>query len=451
MGSFDVTYWMAFAHVGLTALAFALTARPLISTFHWFLLTSFLAFGIRPALAASVGGFTNYDSGIGWYAYNYGLLYQLLFVLCVSIAYILLSYRYSSRQPRPLLRVVRPRGFYVLLATGLVGIAALHVLSGGGWLPGARTGTINSVVPGGKYIFPIAVMSFSLLIPFGVIGYMKKAGYPWWLVLLTSLLSLSALSLLFMRGMVIAGVLLIFWAAEKEGKLRVKHLLIGLLVLFTIGQMLRPLGKFVAARYLMGESDARFAIASALAERMSPLDKVRALFLYTTNLDLADSWPVVINYVDDNDRLGGRSFLAVPARFASTKFRLDSGFLTGSDIVNDYFYGANYYDLSFGFNVTFANELFLNFGPLGLILGIVPGFLLFLADRWMRRMRAISPSDVFIAYICFRGFTSELALTLQWAVGAITLAVVVEVLAKLRLGSLRRQIPRLKATLEQGP
>ncbi|MGB9618802.1 MAG: hypothetical protein ACPL7K_00140 [Armatimonadota bacterium] len=433
MDSLNTTYLLASAHVALIIVAFAATARPVVSVYHWFLLTSLIAFGVRPALAASVGGYTNYERTASWQTYNYGLLYQLIFFACFSGGYVL-WYWTRPVATRALERMERPRAFWVLIVLGLAAVGILQVSSGGEWLPGARTGTINTAVPGGKYVFPIAVMAFSTLIPFGAIAYMKRAGVKGWMLAPAVGVSLTTLSLLFMRGMVITGILLVLWALEKDAKLKLRHLIAGIIVVFLIGMVLRPIGKYVAVRYLLGEDDISFAISAARAvEDMSMADQIRAVLLYTTNLDDADSWPVVIDYVDENGFSNGRSFLAIPARFASTRFRVESGFLTGTDIVNSFFYGANYEDTSFGFHVSFANELFLNFGSLGLFFGVLPGLATWLADSWMRRVRVVTPLSLFVAYICFRGFTNEPAQTVQWAVGALALALLVELLAGARL------------------
>lgn len=436
MENYATTYWLGTAHIALVLTAFAFTARPFVSTYHWLLLLSFIAFGVRPILAASVSGYTNYDSGIAWYAYNLGLLYQLLFMLCLSAIYLLM---YSTHRPpaRPLERVPTSRAFWVLFAIGALVLCVLQTVSGGAWLPGNRTGTINSVVPGGKYIFPFAVMSFSLLIPFGVIGYMKRVGIRRWVVILASIVSITALSLLYMRGMVITGVFLILWAAEREGKLKPKHLIIGLAAMFLIGQLLRPVGKLVSSAYTASNGVPSSAATKASAQ-LSLADRLRGLFLFTTNMDVADSWPVVIDCADHEGLLYGRSFLAVPARFASTKFRLDSGLLTGSDRVNEFFYGSNYANTSFGFNVTLANELLLNFSIVGLLLGVLPGFAIWTADKWLFRVRSVNAFGLFVAFVCFRGFTNELATTVQWAVGALILGLIVEALANVRFGKRRR-------------
>ncbi len=444
MESIETTYWLAAAHIALAVIAFAATARPLISTYHWLLLVSFIAFGVRPALAASVGGYTNYDSGIGWYAYNYGLLYQLLFMSCLSATYVAMYLLHRPRV-RPIERVPGPTDFLVLFVLGLLALLILHVVSRGAWLPGVRVGTINTAVPGGKFIFPFAVMSFSLLIPVGLIGCMRRGGIRWWTALVGTAAALIALSLLYMRGMVITGVLLVLWALDKNGKLKARYLAVGLLAVFLIGQVLRPLGSYIVARYYLRSDDAVLAVAASAAEALGPAEKARALFLFTTNLDIADSWPVVINYVETNGFAEGRSFIAIPARFAGTKFRLASGYLTGSDLVNAFFYGSLYEQQSFGFQVTLANELYLNFGVAGLLLGILPGLVTWLADDWLRRRKTISLAVLFIAFICFRGFVNELALTVQWAAGALLLCLLAEVLTRLRLrreaGNLRGRSP----------
>jgi hypothetical protein len=56
----------------------------------------------------------------------------------------------------------------------------------------------------------------------------------------------------------------------------------------------------------------------------------RAALLYTTNNDIADSWPVVIDYVRDNGVLHGETFLGIPARFMPTRMRVNAGLLTAA-------------------------------------------------------------------------------------------------------------------------
>lgn len=440
MGSFSATYWLAVAHGLWIAAVFLITFKPMITSFHWFLLTSFLGFVIRPVLAASVGGFTNYDSGSGWGAYNWGMVYQLIFMCSLSIVYLLMNVISKKNRIRNPLRIVfAMKSYYVLIFIGIVELILLIMLGGGEWLPGVRGASINTVVPGAKYIFPFAIMAFSIIIPISIIGYIENQ-LKLWICIIFVLVSFLVLSLLFMRGMVIAGVCIVFWAMERQKKLKYIYIIIGLISIFSIGQALRPIGEYVAMKSIVGVDSPKIVMTIAkINTNMTLMEKVSAIFLYTTNIDLADSWPVVLRYVDENNILWGKSFIAIPARFLSTQFRIEHGVLTGSDLVNTFYYGAGYLKNSFGFNVTLVNELYLNFNILGLIMGVIPGVIMGFADRWLSNVRDSSITSLFIVYIIFRGFTNELAVTIQWSVGAFMLALIVSGISKISMSTKMKQ------------
>lgn len=434
MGSVETTYWLAGAHIFVALAAALLTPRPIISAFHVVHLFMAMAFGVRPMLAASVGGYTNYPAASGLDAYNYGLLYQLIFTSALSAAYIIFHHSARART-RDFEKVPPANAFYAAFFLGAVAVYLLQVASGGAWLPSTRVATINTAAAGSKYIFPVAIISLSILIPLGALLYVKKANIKTWVLLTVVGIALVLLSLLQVRGMVISGIFLVFWILEKSGRIRAKHMLVGLALVFVLGNVMRPLGAMVSAYLAPTSIEARqIAVASEIADKLTFMDKVRILILYTTNNDVADTWPVAIDYVERSGFLDGRSFAAIPARFASTRFRIDSGYLTGSDTLNIFYYGDDYVRLSFGFNVTLANELYLNFGPAALLLGVIPGFLMWAADTWMRRVRYVTSSALFLAFIVYAyGFTGEPAATIQWVVGALMVALAAEQLTRLRI------------------
>lgn len=432
MQSAEAAYWLGSAHIVVTVFAMALTPRPVVSVFHIVQLFHFIAFGLRPILAASAGGYTNYPTTVGHDAYNYGLLFELIFVVSFSSAYILF-FRLDGTRPRPIVKIPPMRHLLVAFGVGSAAIVALQIMSGGSWLPSVRQGTINVASPGAKYLFPIGLVGLSVVIPGAALAYILKPKVSRVLLAALVLGSLMLTSLLFVRGMVISAFFVVFWGLEKNGRLKAMHLVIALALAFSIGNLLRPIGEAISL-HLAPQQRETASIAQRVIERLTLAEKVRAVFLYTTNNDSADSWPVVISYARHYGYREGRTFVAIPARFAGTQFRIRSGILTASDAVNLYHYGDDYVRYSFGFNVSLANELYLNFGPIALLLGVIPGLLTWAADRWLMRLRMVSSSALFIAFIFFAyKFTSEPAANLQWIVGALVVAFMVETAARMRL------------------
>lgn len=433
LDSYDATYWLAGANLFVSIMAVLFTLKPVVSVFHVIHLYAIISFGIRPMLAASVGGFSNYAIDIGCYAYNYGILYQLIFSVCFSLVYVIF-FNIDRSPQRDFTKVPPPTSAYIAFAVGVGFIIMLHIISHGSWLPGARgVQTINNAAPGAKYIFPFAAVALAVLIPLSSIMLIGKAKINRWAVVAMLSTSLILLSLLYMRGIVISSAFVVLWMMEKHNQLKAWHIIVGLIMLFVVGNTLRPMASMISSQISPVEK-AQVQVVKRIAERLSFLDKIRFALLYTTNNDLADTWPVLIDYVECYGYSNGRSFLAIPARFTSTQFRVDNGYLTGSDTLNMYYYGDDYAEKSFGFNVTLANELFFNFGFAGLFFGIIPGFITWFIDRWLRRVRSITVSAVYLAFIFFTyRFTSEPAATLQWVIGSLMVSYLVEVFTRVRI------------------
>lgn len=431
MDSATVTYWLAALNLAVGVMAVAFTPRPAVTLFHIMHLFLAVSFGFRPMLAASVDGYTNYPTIVGIEAYNYGLLYQLVFSASLSAAYVCL-YTVDRCKVRQIVKGPSSRSLYAAFGLGALAVVVLQLTSGGSWLPSMRETSMNVASPGAKYLFPIGVIALSAFIPGVALAFISKARVNRPLLIALLAVSFILLSLLFVRGMVISGVFLVFWAVEKTGKLRASHVVMGMAAIFILGNLLRPIGELISLSLAPAQPSAQ-AAAQAVVERLSPMDKLRVALLYTTNNDAADSWPVAIQYVREYGVQEGETFAAIPARFAGTGFRVQSGILTGSDILNIYHYGDDYVRYSFGFNVTLANELYLNFGAAAMFLGMIPGLMMWAADRWMMRVRLVSSSALFIAYVFYAyGFLGEPAATIQWVVGALLIAWMVETLARLR-------------------
>jgi predicted membrane-bound spermidine synthase len=194
-----------------------------------------------------------------------------------------------------------------------------------------------------------------------------------------------------------------------------------------LGSVLRPVGSYVSRAITGAQPSEQLVAIEQAVEVLGPVNVARAALLYTTNNDIADSWPVVIDHVRDNGVLYGETFLGIPARFMPTRMRVNAGLLTAGDLLNIRYYGSAYAEKSFGFNVTLANELVLNFGPAGLVFGLVVGGLMAMADLWLTRVRAVSALAVLMAFALFGvGFTAEPAANVQWLAGMIVVGLLVE-------------------------
>jgi hypothetical protein len=430
MDVYSITYLLGVAHLLVAVLALALTFKPYVTIFHYAQLRALYSFGIRPILAASVQGYSNYPGSLGWSAYNEGLLYQLGFNFVLSAIYISFYIRKRQKQSE-IVSGPAPIYFYATLLVTIGGIIALHIFSKGAWLPG-RSGTMNAVAPGTKYILPFAIIGSSTVIPLAAILYVRKAAIQTWILACGIGMATLCLALLYVRGFLIAGVILAGWVIERHKSVNLKQLIGIMIVILLIGNLLRPLGKILPVYLGLKSEDTLVAsVVKKVAENMTLMDKARALVLFKTSGDLADTWPIVIEYTKKYGFLNGKTFIAIPMRFLGTGARLSSGILTASDTLNKYYYGSDYETKSYGFNVFLANEFYMNFGILCIPLAAIPGLLMFIFDRWMGRLAAVGIFSLFISYYLYfvTGFINELAAGIQWGVGTLVVAYAVKITA----------------------
>src|SRR5688572_25533491 len=154
------------AHCCLYVGAAWVTRHRLITLFHLALAVQFFAFVARPCLTIITDGLTLYPTNPGWQFYEKGLWLQLVFVSLYVGGYLLLEVRTKKKvvEDRFLLERSAPAILWsFLLGTAAVGLIIL--LSGRAWLPSEREQTLTSVVPFGKVLFPLAVITLSTSIP----------------------------------------------------------------------------------------------------------------------------------------------------------------------------------------------------------------------------------------------------------------------------------------------
>jgi len=367
--------WVA-AHLLLYFWAFMLTPKPLVTFFHLFLLTQTVAFVVRPFLAYLEGGYSLYQVAELEERYVKGLALQFGANFAFVLGYVF-AYFAGGGIPRFSLSISWHKLRKPLILSFLTGVSALgvaHFLSGGAWLPGARSATFTAVVPFGKLLFPLAVVPLSLVLTLSLLFVLKP---PLRQVRMFSLFltfgSLLALLLLYQRGFVITSLLIFLILAERLGWLNLRRLLAFGLISFAFLFFSRPLAVWLTTGEL-----------PALGKRLADF------ILFSPNFDTPDVWPVVLEYVAREGFQWGASLLAGPLAFLSPPQRLALGLPTSVDLLNAFYWGLSYWETRFGFNVTFAQELFLNFGPASLPLMVVPGLLGYALDRLAREAKKLS-------------------------------------------------------------
>lgn len=412
--SLTLSVVLALSHLFLYSAALAVTWRPVITGFHLFLIAQTFSFAIRPILAASEGGFSLYLRDLS--LYNQGLALQFVSVLFFILGYVVVWHvkrRNSGVFDFPVAKELYLG--YFLLGLGLVSIFLMSSLSGSNWLPTERNVAITTAVPFGKVLFPLGAISFSVSL-FGFLSMLslRRISLVRLVYIMPGLvLSFVGLALLNQRGFILLAFILWLFSLERRRVLGYRRLLIwigvAVLLLFVV--------RDVTASVLNVFTGTPSNEAVTRTEEPSTLwVRIKEYMLYRPNFDNADVWVVVQTYFQDEGPSLGSTFLAIPARFLGTGQRVETGLLTAVDKLNTYYWGDSYVTSNFGFNVTLPQELYINFGILGLFLTFFAGVLAALVDRWLWRINSISLGRSFAVFAAFFAgvFMGELGGVLQW-------------------------------------
>lgn len=421
MDDLTTTTVLATLHFTLLALALVLTRRPVVTLFHLGLPVMLLTWVARPLLAVSDGGFMLYTAlGSDWSAYNLGLFYSFVFNFCYICGYLLMFRRNYPQKPQPI-NSVSIMSFVVSLTLGVAAFFLIIALSGTSWLPTERTTTITMAVPGGKILFPLAVIPLSMSIPLSYMLYRRKGNIVFPIVFIATIVPLSVL---YQRGFALLGVIVTILLYSRYSSLGYLQLSVLSIIFLVTAGLIRPFAVLITR----GGLDTSLFVV---------IVDFKSFLLYGPNFDSPDVWPIVIRYFETNGPLFGTTFLAVPFRIIPLSLRYSTNMLTGTDVVNYYYWGQSYLDTGFGFNISLAHELFLNFGALPLIAGIIPGILTAVCDRWLMSIGIIDTLRIYLlgALALVGGFTGELAGTLQWLAAFIAIGYIVRVVDTLRVSS----------------
>lgn len=422
-----MTYSLAITHLCLYGLALLLTQRPALTLFHLLLAVQAISFGIRPILSVIAGQPGIYAVNSDWEAYNLGLFYQLIFMTFYILGYLFLFARKITWE-KPTVRIPT-RGLWWSLSIGVLSVVLLHVFSDGMWLPLSRTQAITFIAPLGKFLFGLAVISLKATIALAFLIYIEQKRRI--SSLLAFLSALILLILLYQRGFVIMSLLVVAWLYARivrQINYR-KALLLGLVSLIFVFY-LRPLINFI----LTGET--KFLVTTPHGLWGHIINFARSL-----NFDSPDVWPITFAYVSQKGFLMGSTLVAIPARFLPPGIRYEIGLYTAVDELNAFYRRETYWSTGWGFNVSLPQELYMNFGPLLFFLGIVPGLLTAILDRWLYQVRNIKTSTVYYAAAAFfaGGFIGEPAGIIQWVIAYFILGIAVGFLARIKIAGVQKR------------
>ncbi|SDG20404.1 hypothetical protein SAMN04244560_01951 [Thermoanaerobacter thermohydrosulfuricus] len=438
----ELTYVLIMAHFLIYIIAIWLTLYPEVTVFHLVTATQLIAFVIRPFLAAISGGYTLYLKNGDWSLYNWGLVYQLIFFIFYFIGYLMikkfkkvnaLNLNYSSDGEEKRISYRLFKAYLLSVFLGFFSAILMNLLSNGKWLPTMRNVTVTTAVPMGKVLFPMAVLPLTMSIPLSFILYKKNPRFlP--LSLGGVLFSFLLLSLLYQRGFILMGLIVIVFFANRFLK-KIGYLKVGMIVLLLIFllSIIRPVANIISYSFFKNSKNEVSSVTQIISTEYL-MERIKHFFLYSPNFDSIDVWPIAISSVEENGLLGGKTFLAIPARFLTTKMRQNLNLITAVDYLNSYYWGNKYWDTSFGFNVILPQELYLNFGWVSMIFGLIPGIITALIDRWLWQISKLNIIDIYLIGAAFftGGFIGEIGGILQWFVAFLIIGIIIDYTSRIK-------------------
>lgn len=437
-----LTYALIIAHFLIYIIAIWFTLYPEVTVFHLVTATQIIAFVIRPFLAAISGGYTLYLRNGDWALYNWGLVYQLIFFIFYLVGYLTvkkykkinaLNLSYNSAKEKKEMNDRLYKGYFLSILLGFFSIILISLLSHGGWLPTVRNVTITTAVPMGKVLFPMAVLPLTMSIPLSFILYKKNSKFL--LLSLGGILySFILLGLLYQRGFILIGLIIVVFFVNRFSK-RIGYLRLGMIVFLLIFllSIIRPVANVISYSFSNSKDGVQQFVTQMISIE-SLMERIKNFFLYSPNFDNVDVWPIAISSVEENGLLGGKTFLAIPARFLTTKMRQNLNLITAVDYLNSYYWGNKYWDTSFGFNVTLPQELYLNFGWVSMIFGLIPGIITALIDRWLWQISKLNIINIYLVGAAFftGGFIGEIGGILQWFAAFLIIGMIIDYTSRIK-------------------
>jgi hypothetical protein len=265
-----------------------------------------------------------------------------------------------------------------------------------------------------------------------VLSYLHLSKYGWrqsGLLVVLAGSSLIMTMLLFQRGMVLNSLMVILWIMERMRVLNLRRAVLGgLAVLIGIVYMR-------SAAYMIILALGGYSMPATAAIPGEGLPAHPAVISLIKSFQIAEIWPVTLDYTRQTGLLLGKSLIAWPTTLVPLTIRSSWPIQTGPDLINYFMFGEDRLRSWFGVNITFPQELFMNFGYAGMLFGFVPGLAVGLIDQWLRRVKTVDAAGAFVAYMAFfsAGFAGDFSGTLQYALSILLILWGVRYLLRLRV------------------
>ncbi|MGC8651469.1 MAG: O-antigen polymerase [Minisyncoccia bacterium] len=418
MNSFTLTYFLAITNLIIIIFAFWLTLYPIITLLHLGLVGTFFAFTVRPIVDAAMNGHVLYPTNLGWNYYNLGLIYQLIFEISFLIGYMILRQKRNKNLQFEFSYKLK-RGYLLSIFLGIIVVFIMAILSHGTWLASNRSVTITSAVPFGKILFPMSIISLSVSFPLAYLLSYKYSNFTFKLLLFVgSIISFLMLDLLYERGFVISGFILILFFYEKLKRLKYRWLILFVFLGILLGTFLRPL-----ALLLSGSVD--------IQSFNSPINSILSFFT-GANFDSADVWPVAMEYIKEKGLLFGSTFLNLPFTFLTPSIRHQYNLLLAVDRLNAFYWGNFYWLSNFGFNVSTPQEVIMNFGASLLpVFGFIIGSMTSLFDKWLWKFNKINIFNVYLVAAIFESDGNLISGSIEWFVAFVLIGWFINLVSKI--------------------
>jgi hypothetical protein len=332
----------------IAVLVFAYAAKQLIGYLHFLAFYFWFSHTLRGVGILINDGSVLYNKYFNWNVYteaiNLNLIYQIAFFGGIITAF--------GRGAFGEVKVLNSKsvdGFNTLdkIAATIVAISLTVFLAVGGFnvLAPFRDASITVISPILRFVYPFALVFGAIVAGRGVIIYgLKGEHLTGFFLFVIGVLSSIAVN---QRGILIIFLINAGGYIYMAGR-RCLAIMLGFFV-YILSQTIKSVLFFVY-NDIEGNTGSK-----NLVQYLQSLP-------YSPDGDGSEVWMIVVEYVKQNGHLYGKSILNSWASILSSDYRNTQGLLTGLDVINSYHDPFTYWNLKFGFNLSSAQELYLNFG-----------------------------------------------------------------------------------------
>ena len=141
-----------------------------------------------------------------------------------------------------------------------------------------------------------------------------------------------------------------------------------------------------------------------------------ASYIIASNGDAIDTWFIVNDFVQKNGLLYGKGIIGNVFNLIPLSIRENLPIRSSWDLLNLHYFGDEYLNSSFGYNLNVFQELFMNFGYTGLAFFPILGRMLGQLDLKINALRQTNQNGVYTSILLMRVQTLLAFGTFQWLI-----------------------------------